>query len=915
MAITEELKKRVENTIFNNRLVGDVIFTDDEYEALLEYTRGFSLTYSRGIGSFGGNDLIHFVTLVEIAKRWKRIDDDDNDESGFWGYVFKIILGIDTYDQKLYKAYTGVISDLGRAKKILIANTAMKYWATLMMHAFSPKKSTYAFFDLCYNIFRKDLDFNYTESDKWICEIATIRFCEILQSAVGSDKTISIGSNTYGVKIGLRTLALNDATQSDFVILLDRTLEIIDKLFHRTAFISKSYFEGIINDWWQNKLTEVQIDRKTGNRISSAVTKQNITTKFIRYDKNVYLVIPPVRLDNKESTVWVSIYAGKSGERYYSNALFTRYGELTVTTTQKEFDLNELLHDDESIKIKIEITENGIVLYDKTIEREFILFDGENEVLSQLNKSSNYFFYARNIDNLQVPTGIQTYGSNLYNIYPKAGETLAAATRQIFFVDKLTSIKNKVSLLGSLIDCEWMLDDIACSIFGGKVKLIVPNDTPLNGLSLSVDTKSILLSEMAYHQEDEYKLFDLNDLVPKCEPTEIAVYSFHKEKRLIGERIVAFPNLNIELSKAAYYGKDEKKLTITVGDEHEDLHWKNSDSEVIYPFNEGQLVVKIPYTRWRIDDKDWKNEPFNKRQWYKDYVHSSSFLEIESALGVDDAALYAIVDGQAHSHDLVERNKVTGKFGVGRYIYSHLGKTEIIFLLQQNNQDRSIKIFTISTEEHFEYPPLGIVHDKIVFVGECNFIGESGRKFTLEFKSVGREEQIFESDKLENGIVPISEGIYWVTVKSKSGGMFAKTDKIFWQGEFVFGDRDTLKLSNLVLKIAPIVGIGNADIFWSSSNRGYRINNLKRLEANADAYTAQICYTDGLGSNTTVGGANDCLIEIISPSALRLLVVDESGEYTQKLCFDKNSKSIKEPNTPNLFAITNYNYKEAKNDV
>ena len=174
-----------------------------------------------------------------------------------------------------------------------------------------------------------------------------------------------------------------------------------------------------------------------------------------------------------------------------------------------------------------------------------------------------------------------------------------------FFVDQATVTKNKstVRLLGSFTDCEWKLDDIACLVFGGGVQLLMPRDTDLNGLALIVDTKRLLLSELPYLQDDGYILFDISDMIPKCEPTEIIVYSHQKEKQLVNEYIVVFPNLNIGFSRSAYYGKDEKKLKISVDEVSKDLYWENSDNEVIYPFNEGCLVIKIPYIRWRIDDK------------------------------------------------------------------------------------------------------------------------------------------------------------------------------------------------------------------------------------------------------------------------------------------------------------------------
>jgi len=166
--------------------------------------------------------------------------------------------------------------------------------------------------------------------------------------------------------------------------------------------------------------------------------------KFICDDDKVFLVVPPIRLNNgAASTVWLSVYAGEKYEQRMSEALFTKMGELTVTTREKEIELNKLFHDGEPIKLRMEITENGIVIFDKNYDKEFILFDGENEVLSQINKANNYFVYSRDIAALKTPADISTYASNLYNIYSKAGETLSGEARQVFFVAKVNTADNR----------------------------------------------------------------------------------------------------------------------------------------------------------------------------------------------------------------------------------------------------------------------------------------------------------------------------------------------------------------------------------------------------------------------------------------------------------------------------------------
>lgn len=56
-----------------------------------------------------------FATLVEIAKRRRQSDTTEKDEenSGYWNYVFKTLFGSDM-DQQLCKKYRNVISWLGK---------------------------------------------------------------------------------------------------------------------------------------------------------------------------------------------------------------------------------------------------------------------------------------------------------------------------------------------------------------------------------------------------------------------------------------------------------------------------------------------------------------------------------------------------------------------------------------------------------------------------------------------------------------------------------------------------------------------------------------------------------------------------------------------------------------------------------
>lgn len=132
MELSEALNEKVHRAIDEQKFVGIVSYSEAEYQELLAYTREYSRSFASGNGWYlKGDDAIHFVTLVEIAKRWKS-DDIDVDENGFWPFVYSNV-GINWMDeQKIYKAYTELIAALPH-KKILIADTKKRYYATIMI--------------------------------------------------------------------------------------------------------------------------------------------------------------------------------------------------------------------------------------------------------------------------------------------------------------------------------------------------------------------------------------------------------------------------------------------------------------------------------------------------------------------------------------------------------------------------------------------------------------------------------------------------------------------------------------------------------------------------------------------------------------------------------------------------------------
>ncbi|OQC13396.1 MAG: hypothetical protein BWX72_01636 [Firmicutes bacterium ADurb.Bin080] len=910
MGIDTDLLKKAKEAILYNKLVGDVSFSDEEYENLVEYTRVYSLSYLHGIGSFlGGDESIHFIALVEIAKHWKRIDDDENDEKGFWQFVFKTLIGIDGYETRLYQSFTDIIKALGHAKKIFFVDHGKKFWATLMMHAFAPIRSIYAFLDLNYNIYRNDLDFNYTDSDKGICELATIRFCEILQSSVGDDKTISIGSNTYGVRIGLRNLALNSETQNEFITLMHRTLEIINKLFHKQKCEPKSYYEKIIFDWWQNKLAEVMSDRKTtGNKSMPAVSKQNISVKFMRENDKVFLIIPPIRLDEKETNVILSVYVGIDDKGKLSEELFTKIGELTITTKETHIDLDEILEGENRIILRVEISENGSIIFNKKIDKEFILFDDESELQSQIHKENNYFLYSLDISELNTPENIFAIGNNVYNICPKAGETLSGEDRKVFFIDKSSIGTNQtdLSFLGNLPYCEWCLDDIVCAVFSRSIGLLIPNDISLNGLVLFVDNNRMIIDGLPFTEGNNNKLFDITSQIPINEPVKIVVFSHLKDKSLLDNTIILFPKLDIGFSKPLYYGDDEKKITLTIGEESKELMWDNSQSEVIYPYNSGNLIISIPYLRWRINGKEWHNESYNYIQWYKPDFHSGSILEIDSPYDLGKVILIAIVAEKAESLD----QNSSGKFDIGEFIHKQENVGEIFFLLKIPEKI-PMGLFIVSTKEHFINIPIVYSNSKVFWKPEDTFTGDKSREFQITFKRTGEDMQSVKGLNCnDEEIEGLEEGLYKIKITSQDKNMFKKEIIVFYEGDFIVGRKEKFRFEKKQLQIisagTELNMCENTEIYWKPLESQYFIDNLQFLEIdNEECYIGNLyalTYLNNkvylntmINEKNTYDKINPVRVLIVTNNTLELIAghdKDDLNNYLGTLSYDVKRHSL-----------------------
>lgn len=907
----DELLQRINRIFDEHKLIGNFDVTEDEYSELLENAGLLcnSLLYYGNVFEDKHHKLI-FTTLVEIAKRWKDSDNEDDAEenSRFWDYISKHLINEDSINPKLYHAFTDVVSQLKIDHSLPIVTTGKKYYSTLMMHSFAPKNSIFSFFDLCYNIFKKDLDFGFTNDDEWLCEIVAEQMKTVLGGGYREDKKVSIGSSAYSIKIGLRSYSQNEDLSADFIQFIKDRFYEINKLFNSELINENTRLERYIAEWWKNKTKEEPdpIERK---KREPTVSKEYIVAKYIRDENSVFLYIPSIRLEDSSSTVSIEVFV--NGEQIRSEEIRTKRGELVVTTKQIEMELNDLLINYDTINLSVEIKENHTVIFDSernkatSLNREFILFEGEKEVLSQINKPTNYFVYSKDIDALKrKPDELTTYGTNLYNIYPKAGESLTGEIKQVFFVDKTkTACMGKTPcLIGGVQNAEWFLDDISCIVYSSGVKLMVPQSVNLKALELRIDKKAYKLHELNFERiESGCYQFGLKaiGLIPENHPTEIILYSYEKESTILSETIIVLPKLEMHFNHPFYYGDMERKLTVFTGDEAIELTWSNQDNEIRCPLNNGMLLIKIAYLRWRINSNKWHNEPINRKLWYKDFLANGDVLEIDNPKENYDITIF----GKANEEPFEIFKNQTGNFEIGRAIYTNESITEITVYIVFGKD--LFEIFIVSTKEHFIANPLTYTDGKVFWNVEDTFIGDKSNEFFLIIKSADNNfRSKINYKNSEIGI--LHEDICKIQVKVKDKNIFSKAEKyhLIYEGELLIGSPDKLrfKCKKIWLLSANCFDCKKSE--WITFIPKYFIDKLKFVQEDENIYYAgRLCVIDKNGDTEVLStminekGAydktNPVRIEFRDNSTLWLVAGWEGGkDFIGNLFCDKWSKSI-----------------------
>lgn len=843
--ICTKIRGKIPKIIQRGKIIGEYEFSEQEFKVMVDL---LSLAVEMdNITLFG--DKFAFSTLIEICKQWK-IEDKDS-QSGLWYHLSRKLN--QNNDNKFRSTVTGLIDKITKSNAATEAfNTPKKYYATLMMHALAPKSSVYSLFDLCFNVFKKDLGFNFDkEENGWIIRKIARELREVFSMTRGDEnKSVRIGSSQYFIQIGLRCLALHDGMNKEFEHLLYTIFTTINQLFHNDYNIpnKRSRIDNLLREWWQERLFGSEIYPSAISHRNNVERQSKVYAKYIlnRKRNRVMLYVPPILLDSIEDNVVITTYV--EGIESLSKTPFTRKGEMFVETTEAESDLNVLLGSSHSanIDIRVVIKINGKQIYDSSnkLKRDFILFDEINETKASVNPSSNYTLYSRDIDSLgDLDNIVHTIGENLYNIYPRIGDILSIGNRKVFFVERAGGTSHgtyDILLVGNKQNIVWHSSFGALyKVFTPKINLIVPGTYNVHSLEIRCEEYRQNLSRLEYETlDDGTKIFDLCELgiVTNGKPTMIEIYSHQKKKMILKESVYLLKSLAVKFDERLYYGDMPMKATVTVFGKESTYNWDNICNQVLIPFMAGQFRIPVPLLQWRINDREWNCREMKNIRWFKELLRDGDFLEIQASAAKTEL-FFTTIDEERHA---IEKNK-QNLFFLGRAIYAREKEEKISVYASAQFYDNSIVdclLFHLSTKEHFVEVPILEANGSYFWNIENSFVGSSESKFKLIVKRDEKELialPLPPTNKVLDELLPYFDrpGNYGLSVLVSNGkSIFGGFKEPLWQKNMTIDHPETIRLKGkkLLLSGAILQGEGIAVSFVPH----YEIRYLKFDDTKSD---------------------------------------------------------------------------------
>ncbi len=831
--LSKEIVNKIES-VYSNRFLGNsLIFSDDDKSQIYDEVA----TIFRRVVSNSANRIRkeEYTTiayaLIELTKEW------DNDEDAWREFIFKRLLGSQSDNNirsRIYNQICSCLDSLNREGKFFMLDCfTKKYYTSVCSHAFAPKSSVFSFFDMCWEIYCKDLFQQYAPNDP-VLKLIVSSLKNKFSNYKSDEFNISIGSKVYSLRAGIKGLAI--ARSNLMIELLDTSLLCMHSLINNEPIVSDSYFKQLLKEWWNSK--ELSFGLKKSRSVKKyeyvATDYSQIKSKFILEDGIAKLVVPPFRLiDDFDCEPDIEIKV--NGKTMISDSISTMGSGIIMTTKAVEYELDSFpLRGNDEIIVEIKHASKTIYNSRNSLKREFILFGSNKELNSQNLLPGTYFIYTPKINEIVHPNDIQRITKNLYSFVSKEGDIVQSIDRIVFFETEKTN-KDIYFTSNNMQDVFYRKNGVIYKIIDGDLYVDVNKDYDITDLGVKYADGAFRLPEFEYSEVNGRKRFKISILADAGEPVNITVFKYSNNHILDAINIIKFNNISVTFDKNLYYG-NVSTGTIFFKTERYNLEKKFDigNEENTIEFEKGEIVFTPPILRWRFDENEWNIRP--QKPFYYKKISNSSILEISMPLQME--CIVELTNGKP-----VEKYNNKRLYKIGQTIHSiYKSFSDEVTIFVKTGCD-IFEVARVFLKQKFVSDPVYIKSDeyKIEWNPET-FIGEEGDNLKLQIldykNSILDECHLSMKSKETINVGFLDEDYYNLRIIMEERGFLVKKSELF-NRKYLFGNIKSMRFKNKIIMINKAVVF---DQQFPKLIRPIYVSDIKYLDSKfgSDFYSGQL---------------------------------------------------------------------------
>lgn len=793
-----ELQKKIDDAI-KETFVGNYIFSEEEQtEMLEELSRAFRYVCNSWGASFNYSQYeLAFVTLVNLTKKW------DSHEDTWLEFLYKKLLGRQSLEDaptgKAYKIIQEVYESLTRRNKIFYFDSfTKKYYACITSHAMAPTSSFFSLFDLCWKIYCEDLNQEYVENDSAFYLIAQ-SLKNKFAGKIKEEEDLKIGSDAYALKASIKGLIID--RPEIFISLLKDIICSINSLFNSKPLIKDTYLHSLISEWWIKK------EKTFGSRLIRTLNREKIVTdysqiraKYIIDNGEIKLYTPSFRLiSDLDYEPYIEI---KVNEKIVLTKEMETVGSgILMKTKSFEVALDDLPISN-SIRIAVTITHNAKIIYSsqETLYRDFILLNDRKELVSQDCIPDNYYLYITNFNDLmRYPEDIQRISGKLFSLIAIDGEVLQSKHRTVYFTTEKTN-RDLYFHACERGDIVFQQNGEDYTIIDGDLFVDMIASLDAKGYGVRFQEAQFKLIDFDSENLDGYTRFNISILLDVGNPQKITVFRYKDNSVVASHNIVKFNNISVNFDKPYYYDNNLSGAVRFKTEKYDVLkQFEASEEEVFVPVENGEVVIKPPTIRWKIDEGSWKCMPTDTPVWYKKH-NNASILKVQVPKNMNctiGLSNHCLTVGEKYS-----------EYDLGRLLYS-LKETDSQdeFPLFINTGTEMLLLETIVTKEKFIGEAITVnSEEKEIYWNPEYFIGDESSVFEIRFY---KENRLLSSVACDNSkkitySLPFDDGYYEIEVVYLPKG-FVKKEIPCLRKKCILGNEKVFRFQNKRILLRKVV--------------------------------------------------------------------------------------------------------------